>query len=805
MYSNHRKCLLALIVFSVSLLSIGCSEPIAPLEFDATATGESTPTLDAIEILRDSIILLENQKQDNITGTDIALLEGKIQSTKEEYSRQSEALKKNLEDELEKKTTEVATLKASGATEEEISTAQKALDKASALLAETTTTLNTMNLEIASGSTTPQIVQTVTIDSLILYVDSILSYQALLQAQNSESFITAYQKRVDGLIKQLQLLSDAYIDQYIEAVSEAQNSIAGLTAISAPASDINNARSSLELLESKLAEAEKEVEGLWESIGLTYFKTTASTTYPPTSSSTDIAIGSSSNSAESSSTKIAIESSAEMISSSSEVTDTPLVIPTIDQGDTYSDSIPEDTNLSIALSTQAMANTTLEWAVINTPGNLTTIISSDDEGAMLALTPSQNFNGPLQFSVVVSSLSASDTILITLEVTPVNDAPTITEKSTILGTPEVGETLTISSTCIDVESTIASLTPTIEWFKSTEGYTNATSIGTNASVELTDLNEGNFIYAIFSCSDEELTVSDTTDLTVKVPITTIQYTVTIPTSTGGTVDTTGAITLTSNTPLSVVATASAGYTFDTWTVTSGAATIANPTSVATTITLATEDATVTATFIENVAPAAPLGITSSGNEDGEITISWAVSPESDIAGYKLYNNGTEVYDGATPTTVISSLSKNKFQVTAYDDSGNESELSKSLYHFEAENYESSHQVYTTNKGSYTYVADSDHVGGSKDSVEWANETLESGSYTFKYRESTWATGTTQVQLFVGGTWRTDHDNTSNSGFEIWTVLEGNNSFTTNGGSKDIHLVLWGENHGIDWFQIIPNY
>ncbi|MGL1901782.1 MAG: hypothetical protein OCC49_06575 [Fibrobacterales bacterium] len=804
MYSNHRKCLLTLILFSVSLLSIGCSEPIAPLEFDATASSESTPTLDIVEQLKDSILLLERQKE-TTTGTNLTLLEENIQSTKEEFSRQSEALKNNLEDNLENKATELATLQASGASEAEVTAAQKAVEEAKTLLDETTNTLSILDLEIESGLNTPQVIEVVTIDSLNIYVDSIISYQTLLQSQENEIFITAYQERINSLINKLQSISDSYIDQYILAVTEAQNTITGLTEINAPASDINNAQSSLELLDSKLRGAEEEVEALWESIALTFTKTTADTIHPPTSSSIDKTIAYSSSATMGSSTTVSDESSTMMHSSSSEISDQPVFTPVIDQGELYNDSIPEDTNLSLDFSASTSTTETLEWSIIEIPDDLTATISSADSESSIVITPSQNFNGTLQFGVVVASSSASDTILISIVVTPINDAPSITEKSTILGTPTSGEALTISSTCTDVESATSALTPTVKWFKSTEDYTNATSIGTNATLTLTDADAGQVIYAIFTCADEELTVSDTTALTAAVAMIAVDYTLTIPAPTGGSVDTTGTITLTSNTPFPVVATASAGYTFDQWVVASGSATIANASSATTSITLTTEDATVTATFKDIVAPVAPLGITSSGNEDGEITISWAVSPEGDIAGYKLYNNGIEIYDGTTPTTDVSSLSNNKFQVTAYDDSGNESELSRNLYHFEAENNEASHQVYTTNKSSYSYIADSDHVGGSKDSVEWHDEVLESGSYTFKYRESTWASGTTQVQLFIGGSWKADHDNTTNSGQEVWTVLEGNSSFSINGGSQNIHLVLWGLDHGIDWFQIIPNY
>jgi uncharacterized repeat protein (TIGR02543 family) len=74
------------------------------------------------------------------------------------------------------------------------------------------------------------------------------------------------------------------------------------------------------------------------------------------------------------------------------------------------------------------------------------------------------------------------------------------------------------------------------------------------------------------------------------------YTLTMSAGTGGTVSPSGDTTVDYGVTTSISATPATGYAFVNWMVTSGTATIVNPSSASTTVTLTSENATVTATF-----------------------------------------------------------------------------------------------------------------------------------------------------------------------------------------------------------------
>jgi uncharacterized repeat protein (TIGR02543 family) len=74
------------------------------------------------------------------------------------------------------------------------------------------------------------------------------------------------------------------------------------------------------------------------------------------------------------------------------------------------------------------------------------------------------------------------------------------------------------------------------------------------------------------------------------------YTLTMSAGTGGTVSPSGDTTVDYGVATSISATPATGYAFVNWMVTSGTATIVNPSSASTTVTLTSENATVTATF-----------------------------------------------------------------------------------------------------------------------------------------------------------------------------------------------------------------
>ncbi|CEG25944.1 lamin tail domain-containing protein [Bacillus sp. B-jedd] len=79
-------------------------------------------------------------------------------------------------------------------------------------------------------------------------------------------------------------------------------------------------------------------------------------------------------------------------------------------------------------------------------------------------------------------------------------------------------------------------------------------------------------------------------------------------------------------------------------------------------------------IVDTEAPAPPAGLTHVGGKD-YVTLKWKKSVEQDLAGYRVYINGT-VYDTSeTNSITVSPLKLDReytFEVTAYDRAGNES-------------------------------------------------------------------------------------------------------------------------------------
>ncbi len=75
-------------------------------------------------------------------------------------------------------------------------------------------------------------------------------------------------------------------------------------------------------------------------------------------------------------------------------------------------------------------------------------------------------------------------------------------------------------------------------------------------------------------------------------------------------------------------------------------------------------------------PSVPTGLASSNLTQTSVTLTWSAVSTSDLAGYRLYRNGTKIVDlGKITSTLISGLTANtsySFQLSAVDTSGNES-------------------------------------------------------------------------------------------------------------------------------------
>jgi len=89
-----------------------------------------------------------------------------------------------------------------------------------------------------------------------------------------------------------------------------------------------------------------------------------------------------------------------------------------------------------------------------------------------------------------------------------------------------------------------------------------------------------------------------------------------------------------------------------------------------------KSAEVSAIAVENVAPAAPTGVTATGGSR-QVALSWTANPEADIAGYDVYRNGVKangaVVTGTTYTDVgLADATTYTYSVRALDASGNRS-------------------------------------------------------------------------------------------------------------------------------------
>lgn len=153
--------------------------------------------------------------------------------------------------------------------------------------------------------------------------------------------------------------------------------------------------------------------------------------------------------------------------------------------------------------------------------------------------------------------------------------------------------------------------------------------------------------------------------TVQANFSAFTYTLTVGNDGNGTTTPSGAVTVTHGAATSIAATPSAGYQFLNWTVTSGSAAIANPSSAATTVTLTGGDAAIQANFATQTYT---LTMTNDGNgtttPSGTITVEHGVATTiaaTPASGYQFVNwtitSGTASIaapSSATTTVTLSS-------------------------------------------------------------------------------------------------------------------------------------------------------
>ncbi len=435
------------------------------------------------------------------------------------------------------------------------------------------------------------------------------------------------------------------------------------------------------------------------------------------------------------------------------------------------------------------------------------IASSSDESSEAvssSITPSSST--PLSSSSVLSSSS-----------TPyVNNPPIYLGNATISGALMVSQSLTANagSSCTDPLDVSPEPTLSVIWYSNDASgtFTGSNEIGTGDEYTLLDANEDSYIYAVVTCTDNEgLSVSDTTNFTDQIGPEVITKNLTVSAQVGGTVSQSGLNSIPINIPFLISATALTGYEFTGWSITTGSVTISNISTATTAATLITEDAEITAQFvaIDVTPPSIPEYLITSAHHNQGMTMSWALSTDNvGVAGYKVFKNSIEIYDGATPHIVLTNLSKDRFTVVAYDAKGNQSNHSLPLFHLEAEANDGAYDTNPYYPSGYGYMGDiDDGTGSDPDWFDWQGMHTNSGTYKMRIRKSDWnGEYNTQIQFHVDNSYKNHIDHIGNTGgYENWIVLTDTDTFTMVNGTSKFTMVLYGYDYNLDWVEILPQY
>jgi hypothetical protein len=107
--------------------------------------------------------------------------------------------------------------------------------------------------------------------------------------------------------------------------------------------------------------------------------------------------------------------------------------PVIAEGDTLTRETDEDQEISFVLDATDADSDALEWDISVAPehGSAQTSGVSETPEVLVAYTPVKDYNGTDSFVVRVSDGELSDTITINVVISPVNDAPVITQGDSV--------------------------------------------------------------------------------------------------------------------------------------------------------------------------------------------------------------------------------------------------------------------------------------------------------------------------------------------------------------------------------------
>ncbi|SIS63415.1 VCBS repeat-containing protein [Thalassolituus maritimus] len=182
--------------------------------------------------------------------------------------------------------------------------------------------------------------------------------------------------------------------------------------------------------------------------------------------------------------------------------------PVIDQAEA-SITTAEDTQGTVSLSATDPEGTSLNWSITGVAANGTASVSSS---GLVTYDPAANFNGSDSFTVTVSDGDLSDSIVVAVSVTAVNDAPEITEgEAASLSTDEDNMgSVTLNATDVEGDA--------INWSiqsQASDGVAVVSGAGTSQTVNYTPAADfhgsDSFVVRV---SDGDLTDTITVNVTV---------------------------------------------------------------------------------------------------------------------------------------------------------------------------------------------------------------------------------------------------------------------------------------------------
>ena len=125
--------------------------------------------------------------------------------------------------------------------------------------------------------------------------------------------------------------------------------------------------------------------------------------------------------------------------------------PEIDQGESTVLTTDEDETQTLALTATDIDGDSLSWSVTSGAANGE---ASVDSAGLVTYVPAADFNGSDTFTVQVSDSELTDSILINVSVSPVNDAPVVAEGDAVSITTaeDTQKSLTLNATDVDGDS-----------------------------------------------------------------------------------------------------------------------------------------------------------------------------------------------------------------------------------------------------------------------------------------------------------------------------------------------------------------